>query len=104
MLKHLEWTPLEERRAKHKVKILYKAREGLINIPLNHMHTNQRITRRSNESTYRFPSSRVNAHLYSFYPNVVRMWNNLPVEVQTSQSISSFDNKLKDIIIRQSYD
>ena len=59
MLKNLEWVPLRERRAKNKVNILYKAREELMHIPLNHLVVNNRKI-----GMYQIPRSRIDAHLY----------------------------------------
>ena len=56
--------------------------------------------RKSN--VYILPNSRVNAHLHSFYPSVVRLWNNLPAEVQTAESADIFENKIKTIVVRNS--
>ena len=102
MLRDLEWTPLEERRAKNKMNFFYKAREGNICIPLNHLHLKTRSNRKDNIQ-YHIPSSRINTHLNSFYPNVIRRWNDLPADIQTSQSATVFDNKIKNATLRCSY-
>ena len=102
MLKELGWCPLEERRAKNKVKILFKAHKDLIHIPLNHLKVKTRATRNSDQS-YALPSSNINSHLHSFYQDTVRLWNSVPVRIKTSPSVDSFVGALNKITLKSQY-
>ena len=79
----LNWPPLTERRARIKLTTLYKARSGAIVIlmddliPANH---NTNIVTRTNTHRIFIPDSRVDTHLYSFFPDTFRLWNQLPLQ------------------------
>ena len=66
-MQKLGWEPLEERRAKIKVTSLFKARNNLMDIPLNHLTINTRISRGG--QNYALPHSTVDSHLHSYYPS-----------------------------------
>ena len=95
----LKWDTLEERRAKSKVTLLYKARNKLCHIPTNDLiQKNYRSTRKSNNGCgYVVPGSRTDAHIFSFYPSAIRLWNNLPAKAQTSNSLEAFKNNVSNI-------
>ena len=98
IIKYLDWVPLRERRAKNKVNILYKGRDELIHIPMNHLQVNTR-----KEAMYRVPSSRIDSHLYSFHPSTIRLWNGLPPEVKALPTVTAFSERLKNFTICCSY-
>ena len=100
---HLGWQPLEERRAKIKVTNSYKARNNMIEIPIDHLIVNNSKTRRGGGQTYALPSSSVDSHLHSFYPSAVRLWNALPAEAKDCENLASFKNTLEKVTIRSSY-
>ena len=71
-MQSLDWKPLEEHRAIQKLNILFKAKSGLMEVNVNHLKVNNNSTRRGGRS-YALPQSNVNSHLYSFYPNCIRL-------------------------------
>ena len=89
-LDQLEWRSLEERRSKLKLSMLYKARHGQIEIPIKHLRINTRDSSRFEGPTYTLPYSRVDSHLHSFFPSVVRLWNPLTGEAKECESLSAF--------------
>ena len=95
----LFWKPLEERRAVNKLKLFHKARLKQIKIPLDHF-TQQKSKRNGG---YAIPASNVDAHLYSFYPNTIRLWNSLPEEGKSFTSFNTFKNYLDKITVRSTY-
>ena len=102
MLHDLGWCPLEERRAKNKVKIFFKAHKGLIHIPLNHLKTKTRATRNSDQS-YVLPSSNLGSHLHSFYQDTIRIWNSVPPDIKNNSSVDSFVGALNKITLKTQY-
>ena len=44
--------------------------------------------------SYKVPASKTNYHLFSFFPNTIRDWNSLPLNVVEAQSVNSFRAKL----------
>ena len=101
-MSQLNWKPLEERRAHNKLNLFYKAREGLIEIPFDHVKVNNSSTRRGGR-TYQIEHSSVNSHLYSFFPNSIRLWNSLPDSAKDCRNFEAFKTALDSITLRSSY-
>ena len=99
----LNWVPLEERRARSKLFLLFKARSGDVDIPTHDLQVSSRSNRTSTLSNFLIPHSSVNGHLYSFYPSTIRLWNSLPLEFKTSPTLEKFKTNLNSISIRTSY-
>jgi len=98
----LGWKPLEERRAAIKLNIFFKAKLGLVDIPLNHISTNSKLNSRR-QGTHAIPASNVDSHLYSFYPNTIRLWNSLPDAGKIIKSADSFKSYLDKITLRSAF-
>ena len=101
-MQKLGWEPLEERRAKCKVSLLYKAQNRLIDMPTDFLALNDRKNRNGGHN-YAIPASNVDSHLHSFYPSTVRLWNLLPADTQKCDDITAFKNKLGNITLRCTY-
>ena len=84
-MSELNWPPLTERMARIKLTILFQAKSGAIEIPMDDLipaNQNTKIVTRTNTHRLLIPDSRVDTHLYSFYPNTIRLWNQLPQQSQ----------------------
>ena len=92
MLQDLGWEPLQERRAKTKVTTLFKARNTLIDLPLNHLRVSQ-VSTRSN-SNYFIPYCRTETLKNSFYYSSIRLWNRLPCDVRQAEELGAFKSTL----------
>ena len=101
-MNNLNWLPLEERRAHNKLKIFFKAKHNLIEIPFDHLMINKNSTRKGGR-TYKLEHSNVNSHLYSFYPNSVRLWNSLPDSAKECSTVETFKNALDNLTVRSTY-
>ena len=101
-MQKLKWKPLEERRAIIKLNLFYKCKMQLIDIHTNHLVLSKSCTRRG-DRTYAIPTSNVDSHLFSFFPNSIRLWNAVPSAVKDSRSIDSFKSSLDEIILRSIY-
>ena len=66
LLQDLGWHPLNGRRAKAKLMLLFKARNDLVDIPLDCLYMSQKHNTR-NCSNYFVPFCRTNTHKNSFY-------------------------------------
>ena len=102
ILSKLEWVPLEERRAKSKVLIFHKAMYREIEIPMGEVNINNNKTR-SQGTNIRVPQSRTNAHLHSFYPSTIRLWNSMPIKLKCITEPDLLKNKLKEFTLRSHY-
>ena len=103
LLKDLDWTPLSERRAQYKATNMFKARNDLLKIPLNHLHQNNNKTRASSNGNYAIPRSKTTLHLHSFYQSSVRLWNAVPSSVQNSASVEDFKKGIQPLTFRYKY-
>ena len=101
-MQKLGWEPLEERRAKFKVTLLFKAQNKLIDIPTEFLTLNNRKNRNGGHS-YAIPASNVDSHLHSFYPSTIRLWNLLPSDSQKCDNVTAFKHKLGKITLRSTY-
>ncbi|XP_071502795.1 uncharacterized protein [Diadema antillarum] len=98
MLSSLGWDTLQHRRILHQSEMLYKIHYGFVNITMpEEIRIAQNNTRNHNLS-YLQPYSRVNCHLYSFYPRAIRIWNTLPAKVVTSGTLMTFRSAALPVI------
>ena len=72
----LNWAPLLERRARAKLIILLKAKSGIIELPLDYLKCRNSSTRSHKHNYFIPPPFLVDSHLYSFFPETIRLWNN----------------------------
>ena len=91
MMNELGLETLQERGRYAKATIFYRIVYGLVCIPstpfLN--PTTARATRGHNMK-FLVPQSSVNAHMYSFFPSTIRIWNQLPQQVVSAPSLETF--------------
>ena len=72
MLSKLDLHSLQKRRQIISLTMFYKIKHNLVNIQFpSNIHPSLR-------SRYTIPRSRINAHMYSFFPRTAKLWNNLP--------------------------
>ena len=93
LVKELGWQSLTQRRKNNKLVAFHKALIGEIHIPTHHLQNNHNRTRNSN-LTFRLPDSKINSHLYSFFPSTIRLWNKLPTTTKQQPSTSDFKRSL----------
>ena len=83
MLNNLKWEPLQHRRVKSKVIMLYEIIHHEVEIPLhNLLVTNTRVTRGTQANSIRQISTRVDVYKFSFLPSTITVWNCLPPTVR----------------------
>ena len=74
-LDNLEWPKLQERRLENKLTIFQKARLNQIHIPTDHLNLRQTKTRQGGGGlTYDRPFSKIDAHIYYFFPQATALW------------------------------
>ena len=84
MLKNLGLPSLQTRRKISSLVMLYKIQSGQVRITLPPYITPSIRNRLS------IPYSRINAHLYSFFPRTARLWNNLPPDLTNCPDLETF--------------
>ena len=99
-LSSLNFDTLENRRSKIKLTTFQNARLGNIYIPLSHLkHNSSRTRAGGNGLTYSREFSPVDGHIYSFFPSVTRLWNQLPTEVKSCNDVDSSKININNIDI-----
>ena len=93
MLRDLGWDSLEQRRDIARVTMLYRIRNGLIDIPSDHLVPARR-TVRGNTQRLLVPGTRTDLMRGSFFPATIRLWNALPQEVVDSPSLDIFKSRV----------
>ena len=93
MLSDLQWNTLQQRRMQSKTVILYRVVHQLVSIPVTPFLIPARALRGHN-MRFLTPQSTVNAHLYSFFPSAIRIWNQLPSSLVSAPSLETFRDQL----------
>ena len=95
MIDELGWQPLEERRKNNRLSLLYKVKQGIVEVPTAY-HPQPRDPQppRGNGRQYFWPHAEVNSYKYSFLPLTIGDWNSLDVTVVSADSIDSFKRLL----------
>ena len=94
-LNELGWESIQTRRKHQRLCMLYKMKNGLVDIPLyDYIQVNTRDTRRNNQKFIQL-QHKARAFQDSFFVTTIKDWNQLPTAVVHSTSLTSFKNKLK---------
>ena len=96
MLQKLDWQSLEHRRSVAKVSMLYRITNKLIDIPDTQLLPTARSTRGHNQK-FHVPSTRTTCMRSTFFPDTIRLWNQLPQRVVDSPNLEVFRTRVKDV-------
>ena len=79
-----------------KLIMMYKIIHGLVfiqhSLPLTYSNLNN--ISRGHDHRFIQPATRVDSYKHSFFPSTIRMWNSLPHQVVSSESLLQFKNSL----------
>ena len=100
MLQKLGRDTLTERRAKAKVTMMYRIRHDLVDIPLQNHFSAITTRSRGNSDKFRVPYARTVSSKHSFFPDVTRLWNNLPETVVSASSLDCFKSRAAQLTLR----
>ena len=88
-----------DRRAKSRLAMQFCIAHNLVDVPAaGHLQTYN--SRKGNATKFRVPYARTVAYRHSFFPDVTRMWNALPPDVVTAESLDLFKTRLSLLTIR----
>ena len=94
--KQINMDSLEKRRKAHRLIIMYKITNNLIDINkqeyLQAAHT--RPLRGSHNKKYQILQTGTKSYRHSFFPRTIRDWNGLPAHIVNSPTVETFTNKL----------
>ena len=100
MLKQLQWTTLQERRAQQRVCMVYSIIHRLIDIPDSYFSPVSGPSTRGNQEKYQVPYARTQLFQKTFFPDATRLWNSLPPSIVGCTSLNIFKQEVQQIRLR----
>ena len=89
MVRNLGWHSLQEKREDHRLTLMYKIQNNLVDV--NHEHILKQGDSRTRGRSRLYQSAATSAvSSNSFYPRTTRQWNQLPVFVTDATSLEGF--------------
>ena len=91
MLEHLGWENLYTHRQHGKMVLMYRIVNHLVEIPASTVLQPVGASRtRGHNHGYLVPYCGVDAYKFAFFPSGIWLWNSLPTETASAQSLESF--------------
>ncbi|KAL8587797.1 hypothetical protein ACOMHN_021015 [Nucella lapillus] len=87
LVRKLGLQTLKDRRQIDKAALIYKIFHGLVDVPSNKVLKPTTRSTRGQQTKFQVPHSNVNAHLHSFFPSAIWLWNILPQEAVMASSL-----------------
>ena len=97
MLAQLQWSSLEKRRSDSRLCTFYRILHDS-NIPIKvpqYFMSTQYPTRNDHPFHFILPYTSTTYYKQSFFPRTIKQWNNLPLSIINSTSLSTFSLSLK---------
>ena len=94
MLQDLNWDTLSSRRQTSRLSLLYKTLHNIVDITLPSYITPSTRLKRGHNQKFILPHSRIDAYKFNFFPNSIRLRNNLPIKTVHAHTIDRFCNLL----------
>lgn len=105
LLADLGWQPLRIRREIHKLSLFYKIYNSLTPFYLRRLVPRQPVNdyrlRSTSNSLLPIPFSRLSSTRNGFVHSTVKLWNSLPLDVRSVNSLNTFKLKVKSHLYRQ---
>ena len=96
ILNNLKWESLQDQRKNKRLAIMHKIHSNDIAIPIPDYVERLKLTKTRQYHPLKFRPMKVskNMYEYSFFPNTISKWNELPASVE-SRTIDSFKTALE---------
>ena len=97
LLAQLQWSSLEKRRSDSRLCTFYRILHDS-NIPIKvpqYFMSTQYPTRNDHPFHFILPYTSTTYYKQSFFPRTIKQWNNLPLNIINSTSLSTFSLSLK---------
>ena len=88
ILGQLKWESLKKRRKDNRLILLYKGLKGKARIPTDDLIPKTRRGRNQHSLAFQISSASKDVYKYSFFPQTVRDWNDLPEPLISSSELS----------------
>jgi hypothetical protein len=93
-LQQLQWETLQMRRAYAQTVLMYRIVYNLVDIPAEHHLNRTSLRTRVHSLRFMVPHTRTKVHRRSFFPQAIRLWNQLPGSVVEADTLDSFKTQL----------
>ena len=99
-LQETKWESLKKRRKDNRLVLLYKGLKGKARIPTDDLIPMTRRGRNQHSLAFQIPSASKDVYKYSFFPQTIRDWNDLPESLispyeLSDDSVSKFTSLLR---------
>ena len=84
----LKWASLKKRRKDNRLILLYKGLKGKARIPTDDLIPKTMRGRNQHSLAFQIPSASKDVYQYSFFPQTIRDWNDLPESLISSSELS----------------
>ena len=95
IMSQLQWETLEHRRKIGRLSLFYKMVNDHVDVPISRYLVPQtRQTRHTHHLAFQKPITTVDYYKYSFFPRTVTLWNTLPSNVVSADTVLGFKSAL----------
>ena len=94
ILRQLKWESLKEGRKDNRLILLYKGLKGKAMIPTDDLIPRTRRGTNQHSLAFQIPSASKDVYKYSFFPQTIRDWNDLPEPLISSSELSESDDSV----------
>ena len=98
MINQLQWPTLQERRAQAKATMMYRIVNNIVDVP--HTFLTPTVALRGHSSRFHIPFARIGVYRQSFFPDSIRIWNELPQALINCTSLESFKHGVQSVQLR----
>ena len=88
ILGQLKWESIKKRRKDNRLILLYKGLKGKARISTDDLIPKTRRGRNQHSLAFQIPSASKDVYKYSFFPQTIRDWNDLPESLISSSELS----------------
>ena len=99
MMEQLGWRTLQDRRAHAKAVMMFRIVNQLVDIPHTYL-SSARVSVRGHNQRLTVPHTRTTTYRHSFFPDSIRIWNALPQDAISCNTLESFKAVLQPLHLR----
>ena len=88
ILEELKWETLQKRRKDNRLILLYKVLKDKASILTDDFNPQIRRCRNQHSMAFQIPSASTNNYKFSFFPQTIMDWNDLPKSLISSAELS----------------
>jgi len=97
MLQQLQWQSLQSRRVYAQTVMMYRIVYNLVDIPAEHHLNRTSLRTRGHSLRFLVPHTRTTVYRTPFFPQTIRLWNQLPGSVVEADTLDSLKAQLSDV-------